>query len=250
MLNIVIAVFIVIIVMISLIFWVLKRMINTLNEQTKGLFVNKLQTYDDLISQKELELEKLKKKIEELSSNFNENNDIIDSNDNKVAYYEMKNMSYKDKHLLDNYRKISEKFKIDPYQIVKNFIEKYWNDNSKETYLLLNEIRNKFNDENKYSFLIINQDEQVKKIGDIFNQEEQKIFQEYLEIYNEFDLLNFLIYIDDLIIKNDPNIYVKAGNKDLNFNNLNAFIKVEYDEKIYIGVQIIYKSKLYDYSIS
>ena len=43
MLNIIIAVLIVIIIMLGLVFWVLKKMVKTLNEQSKGLFVNKLQ---------------------------------------------------------------------------------------------------------------------------------------------------------------------------------------------------------------
>ena len=47
----------------------------------------------------------------------------------------------------------------------------------------------------------------------------------------------------------DPFVYVYVGNSKENYDHLHEFVKTKVDENIFKGVSIIYKGKLYDYSL-
>ena len=44
-------------------------------------------------------------------------------------------------------------------------------------------------------------------------------------------------------------MYVYVGNSKENYDHLHEFVKTKVDENIFKGVSIIYKGKLYDYSL-
>jgi hypothetical protein len=48
----------------------------------------------------------------------------------------------------------------------------------------------------------------------------------------------------------DPTIYVIVGGEDENYDKLDDRIKTIFDDRVYKGIKIIYKNKLYDYSLS
>ena len=64
-----------------------------------------------------------------------------------------------------------------------------------------------------------------------------------------FDLKKFISYLNKVIDSLDPHVYVYVGDKNLNYDNLNEYIKTVFDDSIFRGFKIIYRGKLYDYSL-
>jgi len=110
---------------------------------------------------------------------------------------------------------------------------------------LLN-IKNKLKDEKLYQILTSNIDE----VSNIINNEDKEILDEY-QLYNEkFNFYDFINYIDNEITKVDPTIYVFVGNQKENYNYIDKRVKTLYRDTIYKGIIIVYRNKMYDYSLS
>ena len=65
-----------------------------------------------------------------------------------------------------------------------------------------------------------------------------------------FEVEDFLNYIEYETSKCDPTVYIMVGEEKINFDYIDKRIKTVYSPKIYKGIQIIYKNKMYDYSLS
>ena len=65
MIKVIIIVFAFLALMILIMFFLLKNIVKTINEQSKSYFALKLQDYDDLVEEKS-------KKLDEIKSNYNE----------------------------------------------------------------------------------------------------------------------------------------------------------------------------------
>ena len=228
-------------------FLVLKNTVKNLNERAKTYFVNKLQNYDEIIESKSRQLEVINEKIRNLE-NINIEDNLKTTNSKFDSSYEIKDPTYKDDQIFREYKKINEKFNINNEEVIISFIEKNIQNCSNALYHLLNSIDNKLNFECIYKLILMNSAEQVEALKRIFTDEEMKILYTYSQ--SEFNILKFKGYIEELIRKEDPTIYIKVGNKEENYDYLNSLIKTSYDDSLCKGIMIIYKSKLYDYGLS
>ena len=77
----------------------------------------------------------------------------------------------------------------------------------------------------------------------------QKLFAYYMLTNEKINITKFLEYLEIEILKNDPTIYIEVGNKNVNYDYLNNKIKTIYNKKIYKGIKIYYRNRLYDYSL-
>lgn len=59
-----------------------------------------------------------------------------------------------------------------------------------------------------------------------------------------------MIYLDQLVDLNSPKITILVGSKNENYDHLSDYIETKYSDKIYRGLKIIYKNKVYDFSLS
>jgi hypothetical protein len=249
MLEIIIAVFIVVILMVGLMFVVLKRMVRTINESSKSYFVDKLQNYDELIAAKENTLNNLITHIKNLS--IEEANTLLDDKElDDNFYYDFDIPSYQDENFFENYRKINEKFNLGNIEIVNKFLSTVFKEEDTRYYQFLISFRKKLNHDFIYNALTISEEEQIKFFKDVLSEDEMKLINQYILENGKYDLLNFISYLDDLIRKSDPTIYIKVASKNENFNYLNKYISTEYSTDLYVGILIIYKNKLYDYSLN
>ena len=49
---------------------------------------------------------------------------------------------------------------------------------------------------------------------------------------------------------NNPKITILVGNKSENYDHLSENIETVFNDKIYRGIKIIYRNKVYDFSLS
>ena len=58
------------------------------------------------------------------------------------------------------------------------------------------------------------------------------------------------VILDQLVDLNNPKVLIMVGSKNENYDHLSKYIETVFNEKIYRGIKIVYRSKVYDFSLS
>ena len=239
---------IIIALLVFFMFLILKKTVDKVNEQTKSYFVGKLQVYDGLINEKEEQLNKINEQIENNKAKLNVNDDTSKKNnytfDHGIIDL-MNKTDYQHPDVLKLNKKIDNEFDIDFVDIIKEFIDKIDLDNNYDFYVNL---RNKFTSKTIYE--LRSQDSLKKALEGILTKEELEVFDEFKRKRFSNSLNDFLSYLDELITDSNPNITVLVGNKNMNFDYLSKYVKTIVADDIYKGIKIIYKNKVYDFSLN
>ncbi len=239
---------VVISILVLFMFLILKKTVNIVNDQTKSYFVNKLQGYDDLINEKESKLNEIDELIKSREEEIKEDNEGKKESKYEFDYDVIDLLSktkYHDKKIFELNKKIDENFVIDYDSLVKDFV-KYAKSNNK--YDFCRKLRKKFTSNVIYDVKTsVNIED---KMHELLNSEEYKIYDMFKSVSTDISIDNFIDYLDQLVDLNDPTIKVLVGNKKENYNKYGKHVKTIYDDNIYRGIKIIYKDKIYDFSLS
>ena len=236
--------------LILLMFLVLRKTVRIVNEQTKSYFVNKLQGYDDLITERELKLSEIDELIKSRELGKEENKKELSKGgyafDTSVINL-FNSTQYQDKNVFELNRKIDENFVVNYEELVKDFLT-FCEDNKDYEFCL--ELRKKFDSEKLYelkSMINADMEDEMKRF---LTDKEYKIYEAFKLIINDHAIENFVIYLDQLVDLNSPKIIILVGNKYENYDHLSEYIETKYNDKIYRGIKIVYKNKVYDFSLS
>lgn len=233
--------------MTMLMFIMLKKVIKSLNDKSKEYFIKKIQNYDELIEVRSKQLESINERIKNaecvvVSSKVERRSDSFE------IYYEMENPSYEDDEIFRHYKKINENFTINNKKIIIKFMEENLENNDNKINTVLRRLNNKLEFKNMYKLILLDEKRQLEFLKSVSDKEELKIVDEYSK--DNFNILDFKRYLENLIQKTDPTVYVKVGDVKENYDYLGDYVKTIYDDKICKGIMIIYKNKLYDFSLS
>lgn len=248
MITIIVSVCIVISIMILLMFLVLKRTVKIVNDSSKKYFINTIKEYDEIIDKKQEKLNELNKTLEQEQiknqADLKENQNEVDN-----SYITLKTPSYIDENFFENYKKVNDTFNIDKEKIINKFIKEYVKNNDEKIYDTLINLKEKIKFDVIYKIIKSDDTEINNYLNELLTSEEKKYLEQYKKSQDKFDIMSFISYINEQIDKTSPIIYVRIGNRYENYNQINKYIKTVYDEKIYTGMIIIYKGKIYDYSL-
>ena len=240
----------IILILVVLMFFVLKSTVKKINSQTKLYFVDKVQEYDYMIDEKLEKLSKINQELKEKEINNEEENNSINSNNYEFDYriIDLLNKTkYQDKNIFEINKMIEEKFDIDYVGILKEFLKNIKEDDS---YNFVTNLRNKFTSDIIYKLKVLTDEEQVELLNKNLSNNELEIYKAYLKINKKFNIDSFIDYLNELVDLNNPNIIVYVGNKTENYDYLSGHIQTIYSKDIYKGIKIIYKNKIYDYSLN
>ena len=234
--------------LIFLMFLILRKTVRIVNEQTKSYFVNKLQGYDDLITEKENKLNE----IDELIKNREIGKENNKKELSKGGYAFDTNVidlfnstQYQDKNIFELNKKIDETFVVNYEELVKDFLS--FCDDSKDYEFCIN-LRNKFDSEQIYRFKsTMDMESELKTF---LNEKEYKIYEAFKLIISDHSIENFVIYLDQLVDLNSPKVVILVGSKHENYDHLSDYIETKYNDRIYRGIKIVYKNRVYDFSLS
>lgn len=242
---------VVIVLLVIFMFFILKGTVKKINSQTKLYFVDKLQEYDYLIDQKEEKLNQINKEIRE-----KELKDASDNVSTKKKTYEfdyqiidlLNKTQYQDKNIFELTKKIDEKFQIDYVALLKSFLGQISDDG---TYQFCIDFRRKFTSDLVYQLKVMNLEEQKKYLEEVLDKKEYLIYKIYLALDEKNASVDgFMDYLNELIDLNSPNVEVYVGSKSENYDYLSKYIKTIYSKDIYKGIRIIYRKRIYDYSLN
>ena len=231
-------------------FMVLKKTVRTVNSQTKSYFVNKLQGYDDLIQDKEKKLQEIdnyiKNKEKGIKEDKQESTNATYAFDTNIINL-LNDAKYQNQNIFELNRRIDESFVVNYEELIKDFLT-LCND-SKDYEFCIN-LRKKFTSDVIYklkSMLLIEQEDYIKSI---LTNKEYKVYETFKLVNNEHNIENFIDYLDQLVDLNNPKVTILVGNKNENYDYLNNNIETIVSDKIYRGIKIIYRNKVYDFSLS
>jgi len=242
--------YLVLAVLVFLMFRVLKKSVDKVNEQSKTYYVDKLQEYDELINAKEEQLNDLNeeiknKKVEADSIKKLQRNDQIDFDISIIDVLSRTN--YRDKNLFDLEKKINEQFNYDNEKIIESFIAQI--DTSKN-FEFCKKLKRKFNSKNIYDYKILSESELETHLLKALTKKEYELYRSYKKLHKKTDIEDFIRFLDELVKINNPQIIVYVGSKSENYNHLSKYVKTKIDKTIYRGIKIEYQSKIYDFSIN
>ena len=237
--------------LVFLMFVILKKTVRIVNSQTKSYFVNKLQGYDDLIRDKESKLSEIDELIKDKEKGIKEDNT---HNDVKTGYAFDTNVidllnstQYQDKNIFELNKKIDENFVVNYEELVKDFLALC--DEDKDYDFCLN-LRGKFSSDAIYDLKSIMSDKQEEELKKMLSNKEYKVYEAFKLVVSDHSIDNFIDYLDQLVNLNNPKITILVGNKSENYDHLSENIETVFNDKIYRGIKIIYRNKVYDFSLS
>lgn len=238
-------------ILIFLMFLVLKRTVRIVNAQTKSYFVNKLQGYDDLIESKEQKLHEIQEQIRDKEKRINEEetDPVVNTGyafDTNVIdlFNETK---YQDKSILELNKKIDENFVVNYEELIKDFLT-LCNDNKDYDFCV--NLRGKFSSDIIYKLKSMMPSDRESELKNILDNKEYKVYEAFKLMTVENTIDNFIDYLDQLVDLNDPKVKILVGQKQENYDHLSDYIETIYNEKIYRGIKIVYRRKIYDFSLS
>ena len=237
--------------LVTLMFLVLRKTVRIVNSQTKSYFVNKLQGYDDLIQDKENRLEEINELIKDKEKGIKEETTAVANNstyafDTNVIdiFNETK---YQDNNIFELNKKIDENFVVNYEELVKDFLTLC---RDSKDYEFCTNLRGKFDSDTIYMLKSMMPDMQEEKLKDMLDAKEYKVYETFKLIICDHDIDNFVDYMDQLVDLNNPKVLILVGNKNENYDHLSGNIETRYSDKIYRGIKIIYRGKIYDFSLS
>lgn len=242
---------IVIVLLVVFMFFILKGTVKKINTQTKLYFVDKLQEYDYLINQKEEKLNKINEEIKEQESLRVEEGTSTKKNTYEFDYQIidlLNKTQYQDKNIFEINKSIDEKFNIDYVGLLKKFLEQVEDDG---TYDFCINLKDKFNSDIVYELKIMDLEGQDKYLKSKLEKLEYNIYRLYVVSVGKGSSIDgFMEYLNELIDLNSPNVLVYVGSKSINYDYLSKYIKTVYSKDIYKGIRIIYRKRIYDYSLN
>ena len=93
-------------------------------------------------------------------------------------------------------------------------------------------------------------DKQEEELKKMLSNKEYKVYEAFKLVVSDHSIDNFIDYLDQLVNLNNPKITILVGNKSENYDHLSENIETVFNDKIYRGIKIIYRNKVYDFSLS
>ena len=237
--------------LVFLMFMILKKTVRIVNSQTKSYFVNKLQGYDEIIAEKENKLQEIDELIKDREKGIKEDNNKELS---KGGYAFDPNVidllnetKYQDKNVLEINKLIDENFVVNYQELIRDFLS--LSEENTDYEFCLN-LRNKFDSDTIYKLKSMMSEDREVEIKKMLTNKEYKVYEAFKLIVMENTIENFIDYLDQLVDLNNPEITILVGSKSENYDHLSENIKTVFNDKIYRGIKIIYRNKVYDFSLS
>ena len=240
--------FVFIILLIIIMFLLLKRLVFKVNQQSTDYFLDKLKVYDNLIDDREKKIKELNELINSKSKEMSEKEKEVSNHSESVFVYDSKNVAYKDEDIFKKMKEVDRKFHFDSKKIVNKFLEDKFDTSLVKDYNKYYKVRKLFNQEVIFNILTKKESRQLDEVKKLLG-DSVGILDDFMKNRKKFDLKKFISYLNRVIDKVDPYVYIYVGDKSENYNKLSPYIKTRFDDSIFKGLRIMYRGKLYDYSI-
>lgn len=241
--------FVVIILLVVVMSLILKNAVKQVDDKSKSYFVDKLKEYDYLIDEKEKKLSELESELEKRKNGLKENSlsDTSPNYDFDTSIIDLlTETNYLDKNIFEINKKIEQKFIINYEDLIKDFLSNIKDENK---YDFCVKLRNRFTPNEIYNIELMLPEERNKYLKQELTKEEYKVYEIYLSS-NRFNMEDFIDYLNRLIELNDPTVTILVSSNKENYDYIDKKIKTKVSNSIYKGIKILYRNKVYDFSLN
>lgn len=251
MIEIFISVIIVICVMSLFLFLILRKVVKRLNDKVKSEFIKNLNVYDEIIEQKSTMLHELEQKIEISNQvqNYEGTSEEVYNYDTNTVLIEQG--SYINGEFFKHYSMIQKDFKDPAYEETKKKVyelSRYRKDLNVHEY---REIQNLFTHDLQYEILTLTSHDE-KIVFDLISQHshaKKKILDSYLNKFQVFDFMEFMMYVKDYIRAHDSTVYVYSRDGRILLEDSPKHVVYLEDSTINEGYKICYRDQVFDFSL-
>ena len=92
-------------------------------------------------------------------------------------------------------------------------------------------------------------DEREEYLNNFLTREEYLVYEIFTSS-NKFNMEDFIDYLNRLIELNNHTVTVLVPSKNINYDHIDNKIKTKVSENIYRGIKILYRNKVYDFSLN
>ena len=131
--------------------------------------------------------------------------------------------------------------------MIKDFLS--FTDDNKD-YDFCSKLRDKFDSDTIYKFKTVIPSKLDEAYREYLNDREYSVYEAFKLVTVQNTIENFIDYLDRMKELNSPYIKILVGSRNENYNYLSEYIETIFSSKIYRGIKIIYKNKIYDFSLS
>ena len=241
--------FVVIILLVVVMSLILKNAVKQVDDKSKSYFVDKLKEYDYLIDEKEKKLSELESELEKRKNGLKENSlsDASPNYDFDTSIIDLlTETNYLDKNIFEINKKIEQKFIINYEDLIKDFLSNIKDENK---YDFCVKLRNRFTPDEIYNIELMLPEERNEYLKQELTKEEYKVYEIYLSS-NRFNMEDFIDYLNRLIELNDPTVTILVSSNKENYDYIDKKIKTKVSNSIYKGIKILYRNKVYDFSLN
>ncbi len=211
-------------------------------------FLDKLKAYDQLVDERENKLKELNELINNKENELNKKEEHPAQENSPVFFYDLQNVKYKDENIFRKMKEVNKKFHFDSKKIVSDFLAHNFDASIIDEYQKYSEVRKKFDQDVIFDILTKKESKQIDEVRSILG-DSVSLLDDYLKENKVFHVKKFVSYLNKKINHLDPYVYIYVGDENENYDNLHSYIRTEFDDSIFKGIRIIYRGKLYDYSI-
>lgn len=170
---------------------------------------------------------------------------------------------YIDNEFFEDYKMTKNLLVINKEEMIKTVMDKFPYAKDRVRYLVARNIIRELHFENLYNLVTLDYMGQLEGLVCIFGYDENglewsknvpelEMLKEYvstLEFIEDFDVLEFVKYVEAIMQVNTPILTAYTGEQGHSFKHISSEIESEYDANICEGIRIIYQNHVYDYSM-
>lgn len=267
MIELLIVVIVLVLIMFAFIVFVFKNILKKVTDNSKKYFINKMETFDYILEEKNKELEELRKTINELEEKKGRNNIVKEKKvevqevitiknekkekEEKQVKIDFKSPQYRETEFFKNYRELRKVFNVNTHKILREFIKEHINKKEEIEYDKIKKIREKFDEEAVYQCMTLNKEQQILILEDVLTPIEQETIElkKIIKENEKFNIEKLMKIVDKKLDNLNPTVYVYVNYKDEELKKIDKHIKLQEYNNMSEGIIIKFRNEIYDYSI-
>ncbi|MDR0906959.1 MAG: hypothetical protein LBN00_12455 [Oscillospiraceae bacterium] len=247
-----IAVALILILMSTLFFYMLKGAIRRLGRFSKLNMIHEANVYDELLENKELELKALLKQIETEQAKVAEEAQWAAQSPGETKagtsnFFTLLKGRYLDKDFTAGYQALRNQFTVDKGACVKSVVA--LTDAAKASGNAAQDILEAISIELRYQLSLLDRDEAFAIIKGSFKGKPAKLVDSYLEEEPTGDIIAFFDWLNVRSFTDSPDVVVRTGNPSDLASVYGGNVVTQFDPSVCEGVYVIAGGRMHDFSI-
>lgn len=241
--------------------FVIYQIVLITNRQVKRHVTKELENCTAAVDQKMEEFKQMEQKKEKLQHEISSLEGVVLSLKTSPFYAPkaidrelfIPTARYIDNTFFDNHKVVSDMMKgVDQREIVRNIRKLHAYTGNREDYDTACRLLDFLAVDTAYELCTVTPKLQIETLREALTGREAEMLEEFLRTLGEdeeFDALNFRTYLREIRTEQDPTMYIRTGDRELDCSQWGQEMVHQYDGNISEGLKVIYQNQSFDFSI-